>query len=217
MTKVSGNPQIRYDEGCLAAHALNVVGDRWALLVVRELMFRPKRFQLIRKGLPGLTASVLTQRLNNLIEAQVVRRDPYSSAYTLTASGQALLPVLQAMGRWGAHHPGHDPQRFISLSALVISMTAMVDQDRAKGHKTVAELVSGEETYWLQANQEGVILVKAEANEPADFTLVGRGNDLASAVYGRRPIRDTVQQRDLVMTGDADAAQRFVDLFDLKN
>src|SRR3546814_9400057 len=63
MTTERKTTSIRYDEGCLAAHALNLIGDRWALLVVRELMFAPKRFQMIRAGMPGITASVLTARL----------------------------------------------------------------------------------------------------------------------------------------------------------
>ena len=58
MEKTGQTPRIRYDEGCLAAHALNMVGDRWALLVVRELMLAPKRFQAIRHGLPDITAAV---------------------------------------------------------------------------------------------------------------------------------------------------------------
>ena len=75
MTDTGKSSRLRYDEGCLGAHALNLVGDRWALLVVRELMFQPKRFQMIRAGLPGITASVLTQRLAQLVQAGVVPDD----------------------------------------------------------------------------------------------------------------------------------------------
>ena len=75
MTKTGETSRIRYDEGCLAAHALNLIGDRWALLVVRELFFAPKRFQMIRAGLPGVTASVLTARLAQLREAGVLTHD----------------------------------------------------------------------------------------------------------------------------------------------
>lgn len=66
MTHTGQSPQLRHDEGCPGAHALNAVGDRWALLVMRELMFALRRFQMIRAGLPGITASVLTQRLAQL-------------------------------------------------------------------------------------------------------------------------------------------------------
>ena len=111
MTNAGENPRLRYDEGCLAAHALNAVGDRWALLVVRELMLKPKRFQAIRAGLPGISAAVLAQRLTQLAAAGVVTHDPELGTYALTPSGRALRPVLIALCRWGSQHPGHDPRR----------------------------------------------------------------------------------------------------------
>ena len=84
MTDTGKSSRLRYDEGCLGAHALNLVGDRWALLVVRELMFQPKRFQMIRAGLPGITASVLTQRLAQLVQAAVVAHDQVLGLYALS-------------------------------------------------------------------------------------------------------------------------------------
>lgn len=81
MSTIGETPRLRYDEGCLAAHALNLIGDRWALLVVRELMLRDKRFQAIRTGLPGITAGVLTQRLSQLIGRawRIMTRKPAST------------------------------------------------------------------------------------------------------------------------------------------
>src|SRR5690606_6410692 len=101
MTNVSkATARIRYDEGCLAAHALNLIGDRWALLVARELVFTPKRFQMIRAGLPGITPGVLAGRLMQLREAGVVAHDERLGIYALTESGTGLLPVLEALCRW---------------------------------------------------------------------------------------------------------------------
>ena len=97
MTEPGKNPRLRYEEGCLGAHSLNLVGDRWALLVVRELMFAPKRFQMIRAGLPGITASVLTQRLAQLAQAGVVAHDAVLGTYALTEAGRALHPVLREL------------------------------------------------------------------------------------------------------------------------
>ena len=97
MTKQAKPKRVRYDEGCLAAHALNLIGDRWALLVVRELMFTPKRFQMIRAGLPGITASVLTGRLTQLAEIGVVLHDTRLGVYSLSGQGRGLLPVLESL------------------------------------------------------------------------------------------------------------------------
>ena len=130
MTEPGKNPRLRYEEGCLGAHALNLVGDRWALLVVRELMFAPKRFQMIRAGLPGITASVLTQRLSQLAQAGVVAHDAVLGTYALTEAGRALHPVLRELCRWALLMPGHDPRMFISITALMISISATVDAAR---------------------------------------------------------------------------------------
>ena len=114
-----------YGEGCIAAHALDLIGDRWALLVVRELMLGPKRFGALRAGLPGVATNILTRRLEDLERAGIVRRRslpaPASApAYELAASGLALAPVLRELCRWGAAMPGHDPGLPISPTALML-------------------------------------------------------------------------------------------------
>ena len=209
MTETRQNPRIRYDEGCLAAHALNVVGDRWALLVVRELMLAPKRFQAIRHGLPGITAAVLTQRLTQLSGAGVVTHD--AGLYGLTDSGRGLMPVLQAACRWGALHPGHDPRRFISPTALVVSMTAMI---RGGEGPVTAGLSMGTEAYTLHLVRG--VLRPAAGQADADFTLSGDGNSLARAVYGPVPLADLARDGVIGLSGDPRAAQDFVNLFRLR-
>src|SRR3954452_6937692 len=91
----------RYDDACGTAHALDIVGERWALLVMRELMLGPKRFSDIRAGLPGISANVLSQRLEGLEAAGVLRRRrlPRPAAvrvYELTDWGYESEPILQA-------------------------------------------------------------------------------------------------------------------------
>ena len=97
----------RYEDACGAAHALDLVGERWALLVMRELFFGPKRFSDLRADLPGVSANVLTQRLEGLEAAGIVlrRRLPPPAAaqvYELTEWGQESEPIFQALGRWAA-------------------------------------------------------------------------------------------------------------------
>ena len=103
-----------YDDACGAAHALELVGDRWALLVIRELLLGPKRFSDLRAGLPGISANVLTQRLEDLeAKAIVVRRKlpPPASAwvYELTPWGLEAEEIVKVIGRWAARSPSHDP------------------------------------------------------------------------------------------------------------
>lgn len=216
MTKTGEKTRIRYDEGCLAVHALNVVGDRWALPLVRELMFQPRRFQALRAGLPGITAGVLSHRLSQLAEAGVVVHLPNIGAYALSESGRQLLPVLQAMCRWGALHPGHDPRRFISPAALMVSMTAMIDAGAAEGRVATAGFRSGHDGFVQRLPGDGVLRVEAASVIDAPFVLEGTGNGLARAVYGRVPLVRLAAEGTIALDGDADAAQEFVGLFSLR-
>ncbi|MGW0117322.1 winged helix-turn-helix transcriptional regulator [Streptomyces sp. NPDC003327] len=103
-----------YDQHCAAAHALDLVGDRWTLLVVRELLAGPRRYTDLHADLPGVSTDMLAGRLKDMEGAALVTRrrlPPPASAsvYELTERGRALLPVLRALAEWGA--PGLDEPR----------------------------------------------------------------------------------------------------------
>ena len=205
--------KLRYDEGCLAAHALNLIGDRWALLVVRELMFSPKRFQMIRAGMPGITAAVLTGRLAQLQEVGVVTHDARLGLYALTGTGAGLLPVLESLCRWALIAPGHDPRRFISPSALMISMGVTLQADRAAGVMARAGFDLGAEQFEMTVADGRVTTVAAQPDAP--FVLSSDGNRMAAAVYGSVPIAVMAAKGIVGVSGDPAAAQDFVDLFRL--
>ena len=214
MTKPAGTTRIRYDEGCLAAHALNLIGDRWALLVVRELVFAPKRFQMIRAGLPGITASVLTGRLVQLAQAGVLDHDERLGIYALTEVGNRLLPVLEALCRWALIAPGHDPLRFISPSALMISMGVNLVPDRARGREILAGFDFGHEAFEMRLTA-GHLHTRSVGRSAAPFLLRGNGNTLATAVYGAIPLSALMSQGIVGAEGDTAAAEDFLSLFTL--
>jgi DNA-binding HxlR family transcriptional regulator len=113
-----------YGDACTIARALDVVGERWALLVVRELLFGPQRFSDLRRALPGASSNLLTDRLRELQANGVLarRRLPppaASSVYELTPSGRELEPVLHALGHWGARLPVPDPGHLSATSVLL--------------------------------------------------------------------------------------------------
>ena len=126
-----------YDDACAAAHALDLIGERWALLVIRELMFGPKRFSDLRSDLPGISANVLTQRLEGLEEAGILRKSklpPPASVqvYELTEWGYEAEPILQTLGRWAARSPSHDPNLPISTTSFLLSLRTMISPERSK-------------------------------------------------------------------------------------
>src|SRR3954447_26490975 len=155
----------RYEDACAAAHALDLVGDRWALLVMRELLLGPRRFGDLRASLPGISATVLTQRLEELEAAGVVLRrklaPPASvQVYALTAWGLESEPIFQALGRWAARSPRHDPTSPISAVSFLLSLRTMFDPARAAGLRARVGFRFGEGEFAARLDA-GKILVEA--------------------------------------------------------
>lgn len=211
-------PRRSYEEGCLAAHALDLIGDRWALLVARELMFGPQRFAGLRAGLPGLSANILTRRLAEMEAAGVVARQmlPPPAAvqvYALTEAGAGLRGVLEALCRWGAAMPGHDPRLPISPAALMFSMRTMARP--ATGGLT-ADFRMGAELFTGRLGPGGYEVARGAAAEPAELIFEGAPNDLAAAVYGAASLAATLALGRVRLTGEPGRGQAFVDHFSLR-
>src|SRR3546814_6526340 len=184
MTTERKTTSIRYDEGGLAAHALNLIGDRWSLLGVRELMFAPKRFQMIRAGMPGITASVLTARLAQLRRAAVIDHDERLGIYTLTDAGRGLLPVLESLCHWALTMPGHDPTRFISPSALMVSMGANLLRDQASELEAMGGFVFEGVAFEMKL-QNGRLQTTAVPATKKTSLRSGKRNPKGAEGYGR--------------------------------
>src|SRR5438270_10565580 len=121
----------RYDDACGMAHALELLGERWAMLVLRELAYGPRRFSELKADLQGISANVLTQRLTDLEARGLVRKiklPPPASVqvYEATEWGLEAVPVIASFGRWAARSPCHDPALSMSHALLVMSLQTMV-------------------------------------------------------------------------------------------
>jgi DNA-binding HxlR family transcriptional regulator len=209
----------RYEDACGAAHALDLVGERWALLVMRELMLGPRRFSDLRAGLPGISANVLTQRLEGLEAAGVILRrrlPPPASAqvYELTPWGYESEPIFQALGRWAARSPEHDPSLPLSAVSLFLSFRTMIDPARAKGLKARIGFRIGDETFVTSLAGGKIEVARAELKEP-DVVFTGAATAIAAAVYGGQPLTRLETAGALSVEGDRALARRFVRLFPL--
>ncbi|MCW7538075.1 winged helix-turn-helix transcriptional regulator [Aquabacterium sp. A7-Y] len=208
-----------YADGCAAAHALDLVGERWALLVVRELVLGPKRFTDLRAGLPGISPNVLTQRLNELEQAGVLRRrklPPPAAAwvYELSDWGQGLGPILIDLGRWGARSPALPQGAPLSIDALVLSFRAMFDAKAAAGLKASYELRLGEDRFHVLV-EEGRMALGRGSPARADAVFEADPNRLAAVVYGGRKLPEALRLGEVRVEGDKAAARRFASLFPL--
>ena len=128
----------RYDDACGTAHGLELIGERWAMLVLRELLLGPRRFSDLRADLPGISANVLTQRLTELEERGLVVRKklpPPASVqvYEATEWGLEAAPIVQVLGRWAARSPAARPDAADQRERRSCSLQTMIDEKRAKG------------------------------------------------------------------------------------
>jgi len=208
-----------YDDGCAAAHALDLVGERWALLVVRELLLGPKRFTDLRAGLPHTSPNVLAQRLRGLEEAGIVRRrrlppPAASKIYELTEWGAELEPVIIRLGRWGARSPFKPEDAPLGVDSLILSFRTMFDPEHAEGIEASYELRMGENRFRAEVSGGSFQVERGSAERP-DVIIESDSDTLAELVYDDRSLSEALRSGELKVEGDETAAERFLTLFPL--
>jgi DNA-binding HxlR family transcriptional regulator len=208
-----------YCDACAAAHALDLVGERWALLVVRELLLGPKRFTDLRAGLPSVSPNVLAQRLRELERVGVVRRRKLpppaaSRVYELTEWGMELEPVIISLGRWGARSPSRPRDAGLGVDSLILSLRTMFDPGAAEGLEAVYELRFGEERFRAVVADGRMEIERGGAEEP-DATIETDVGTLAALVYEGGSLDGALRSGELRIEGEREAVERFLGLFSL--
>jgi DNA-binding HxlR family transcriptional regulator len=206
----------RYDDPCGIARALDAVGERWALLVVRELIFGPKRFSQLRDGLGSVSPNVLSQRLRDLEDGGIVRRDVLAppagvAVYELTARGLALEPILLELGRWGSLE-ALPAAGELSASALLLALKTVFDPSADACVDAVFALrIDGD---WFRVTIAGRLIDIAHGRSPrAAVTLETDAATLRSVAFGREPIASAERDGRLTVDGDRELAERFTRMF----
>ena len=208
-----------YDDGCAAAHALDLVGERWALLVVRELLLGPKRFTDLRAGLPGVSPNVLSQRLHDLEQVAVVRRHklpPPASAwvYDLTDWGRELETVILELGRWGARSPFMDREARLSIDSLILSFRTMFDPGRCGDLRATYEFRLGDYSFHARVDRGCLTIERGHAEDP-DAVVSGDPDTIAGVVYEGADLTQAMACGALTVEGDLGTVERFTTLFAL--
>jgi len=208
-----------YADGCGTAHALDLVGERWALLVVRELLLGPKRFTDLRRGLPGAAPNVVAQRLRDLEAVGLVRRRTLpppaaSKVYELTEWGQELEPVIRALGKWGSRSPYAQHDAPLSVDSLVLAMRTMFEPARAAGFTTTLALRIDGDEFRVRVDGED-FHVERSATGPADVTVTAPVAALDGVIWGGADLDDAVRTGKIAVDGDLASVRRFAELFPL--
>ncbi len=212
-------PKPWYTDSCGTAHALELVGERWALLVVRELIFGPRRFGELRAALTGISANVLTQRLEGLEGAGIlVRRQlpPPTKAqvYELTPWGYEAEPIFQALGRWGVRSPSHDGSQPLSAASVLLSFRTLLDAKRAANLELRIGLNMNDEHFVAHLHHGALDIERTELAD-VDATLTAEPTLLAAVAYDERSLADAEAAGELVVEGNRALAKRFLTLFRL--
>jgi DNA-binding HxlR family transcriptional regulator len=208
-----------YEDACGTAFAMELVGERWSLLVVRELMLGPRRFSELKKALNGISAKVLTERLESLERAGAVTKRTLPppanvQVYELTEWGYLAEPAIQELGRWAATSPLHDPTLPLSPVSLMLSLRTMLDKVRAKEFEATIGFDVAGETYRAEL-RGGQLPIRRDAIADAQLTFRAPAAPLLAAVfYGKVPPEELAGQ-GVSIEGDRALASRFIDLFHL--
>jgi DNA-binding HxlR family transcriptional regulator/putative sterol carrier protein len=207
-----------YGDGCSIARALDLVGERWALLLVRELLLGPKRYTDLRRGLPNASPNVLSERLRELERAGVVRRRKLpppagSRVYELTDWGLELEQTVISLGRWAARSPtppGDAP--VLSADSIILALRGLFDSGAAHGLRAIYELRLGEDRFRVEVGDDAIEATRGGADQ-ADATIDVDPDTLNAVLFGGRSLTDAQRSGKMTIEGDRAAVERFVRLF----
>jgi|SRR4051794_25635688 DNA-binding HxlR family transcriptional regulator len=208
----------RFDQYCPVANALSIVGERWALLIVRELLRGPRRYTDLAAGLPGIGTKILATRLRELEDGGVVQRRKLpppaaSTVYELTEYGAGLEEVIHAIARWGARSLGL-PKRQDDLDPEwgLNAFRALFYPERARG-LTETFLVRVDDGAFTVRLVEGCLGVEAGAGADPDLKIATDMATFFALASGDLPPREALEDGRVRVDGDPEALERFFRVF----
>ena len=188
----------RYDDACGLAHALELLGERWAMLVLRELAYGPRRFSELKADLQGISANVLTQRLTELEARGLVRKfklPPPASVqvYEATEWGLEAVPVIASLGRWAARSPRHDPTLPMSHVSIIMSLQTLISPGWPRASMRASAFASATPVTSPPSATAGSTSQRGEV-EDCDVTFTGTPTEIAAVIHGGAPF-ETIRRR----------------------
>jgi DNA-binding HxlR family transcriptional regulator len=206
-----------YSDPCGVARALDLVGERWALLVVRDLLLGPKRFTDLRAGLPHIGPDVLSQRLRELEEAGLVLRDTLAPpagtrVYRLTPRGAALEPVVLELGRWGSQAPFPSEHGELSPDSLALALKTTFSPEAAGSLALAVALVVDGHPFAVRV-ADGQLALAHGTTEHPDLAITADAGTLTRVLWHGRPLDDAIRTEELIIGGRRRDALRFLRVF----
>lgn len=206
-----------YAQFCGVARALEMVGERWGLLIVRDLVLRPKSYTELQSGMPKIPASILSSRLNELEGTGVIRRRvlPQLEAgvvYELTEYGSELEPVILLLGLWGARQlTDPKPDDTFSMNSAILSLYTTFRPDEAEGVRVSYELHYGPHILHAIVD-DGTLKADEGAYPGADLVIEARGN-MRLVLAGEITPSEALEQGVVELHGDPALLELFAHMF----
>ncbi len=204
-----------YGQRCAVAKALDVVGDRWTLLIIRELMIREVcRYTDLQEGLPGIATNLLAARLGDLVAAGVVARQAApppvaTTVFRLTERGKALEPVIAELGRWGAPLLGQaSPKDVFHDYWVALPLRLYVRDQRPADPPLRVGIRMGSEALTLETVGDGTVRVTQGYPTHPDATLDGPPQAVLQVLTGKVPL-GRARKQAVRSSGDAKLRRRF--------
>ena len=202
-----------YDQYCAVARALDVVGERWTLLLVRELLTGPKRFKDLLEGLSGIGTTLLTARLKDLEGHGILRRTTLpppagSKVYELTDLGRSLEPVVMALSRWGLKLLDAPRREDVTRpSWAMVALRSSLELEAVHGRKETYEFRVDGELFHVQVEGDEAEVRQGPAADP-DLTISGDTETLLGVAAGRLTLAEAVKAGAIATEGDRDSLVR---------
>lgn len=212
-----GMPTRVYGQYCGFSRALELVGERWALLILRDLFVSPKRFSDLQRGLPGIPSNVLTARLKELEDSGIVQRramprPPGGVAYELTDDGKGLEPAVVELSRWGARHLGEPrAHEIVTEDSMIMALRTTFRRDAARGVRATYELHFGDIVIHAIVKNSAVSVGKGAVENPDLIIEAGPG---IRAVMAQEITADEAVKAKIVrLSGDRRLFLKFAEMF----
>jgi DNA-binding HxlR family transcriptional regulator len=212
-----------YNQYCAIAHALDTIGERWTLIIIRNLLIGPRRFSDLMKGLPGISTNILTDRLKQLEEQAVIHTrylppPAASTVYELTEHGLALTDVLAALARWASPSLGRpQPGQHLVLEGIAFMVIGVFHRATPPAFTLSCNLLVSAEGYQqlfgMQLSPQGIHLQEAALHQ-ADVHLTIDLESLSTLSSGRARLQTLVDEQTVRLEGTSTTVDRLINWVD---
>ncbi|HZQ86419.1 MAG TPA: winged helix-turn-helix transcriptional regulator [Acidimicrobiales bacterium] len=216
MTGTEDSERTGHGQYCPVTRAVDLLGERWTMLIVRDMLVGTSRFNDLARGLPGLSRSLLTKRLRQLERSGLVER--LDGEYHLTDAGQALRPIVFGLGEWAAKYIFGDPRPAeLDPELLVWWMHKRIDTAQLPNRRTVLHIRFADDPhrYWIVIDAQGPSVCDVDPGFDVDVTLTADVATLHRVWLGREPITDAMRAGRLAFEGPRALTRRMPDALQL--